>query len=245
MAFHSRLTVPFLLTLALMLVNCGDSGGPADGDGDDSTPPALAGVAALDETHVIVTFNEPVQRASAEHLPAYRIVEGTTPYAAGTESPGDTLLVLVAALTTVPETVALTTEPMEEVPYDFNVEGIKDVAGNTMVAAQTRGFTGTVAPDVTPPVLVYRSPGAGATGVVVSMPMGLQFSEPVYLYGLTWTSGSGPVLFDIETADNVRYTVRQQQPLAPGTQYTVEITGVQDYSSNFMTNVTWSFTTAE
>ncbi|HEX5131923.1 MAG TPA: Ig-like domain-containing protein, partial [Candidatus Krumholzibacteria bacterium] len=179
MSNHSR---PILIiaagSIALALLSCSDNGGPGDG-GNDETPPAVSSVTAIDLSHIDVTFNESVKRATAEFLPHYILTQQLPALAPGAMA-SDTLQIGNASLKSDQRTVALTTAtPMAAVPCNLSIVGVADLAGNSILTPIKKTFPGSTAADVTPPELVYRSPGPNATNVAISMPMGLQFSEPV------------------------------------------------------------------
>jgi hypothetical protein len=247
MAIHSR----FLLAVAVVALafaacdTANDDGGPNDGD-NDLTPPGLVSATAVDMWHVHVVFDERVQRTSAENLANYEI--NVSPGGMQAATGVVPLPIHSAVLLSDEKTVALTTDPMSIMQYELAVTGVTDLAGNSILAPVTKSFPGSTDLDTTPPQLVYRSPGPGATNVAVGMPMGLQFSEAVteasFMAGFSWTSGSGPVVFDAESPDNgVHVFVYQAQPLAYATTYTVRLEGIQDLSGNTMPTTSWTFRT--
>ncbi|HEX5133282.1 MAG TPA: Ig-like domain-containing protein [Candidatus Krumholzibacteria bacterium] len=229
------------LPLVLAIASCGsDSTSTAP---PDTTPPAVTSVTAVDLFHVDVTFNEAVQRASAEQSSNYII--RILPPAMAT----DTLTIAFATLGTDQRTVTLSTWAMGPAEYSIGIAGVKDASGNAIQTPVVTTFNGTDAADTTPPVLVDRSPTPGATGVGVGQPVTLRFSEVVDLTAggsdPEWvvTGGGGPVSFQTEQVGYAEFALVQDAPLAAGTQYTVTLNGVLDAGGNPMPGTSWSFTT--
>ena len=243
---HFKFGTLAMAALALAVLSCSDDGGPGDGS-TDTTPPAVTSVTAPDAGHIAVKFSESVQRASAENLPFYTIIESTPGYAPA--SPGDTLHLASASLMSDLRTVLLTTiSLMDTIAYDFSVKGVKDLAGNSILTPITKTFTGSNDPDLTPPALVARSPAPNAVNVPVGTQITMQFSEAVtaasFFMGFSCVSEAGPLEFLADSPDNgVHVIVYPQNLLSPGVKYNVKLEGIQDYSGNTMPTVTWSFTT--
>ncbi len=195
-----------------------------------------------------MVFDENVQRESAEMSCAYTIVEATPLAGVELESsgPGDPLAINGFALGSDQRTVTLTTGPMSNADYDISVTAVQDVSGNVMTAPIARSFAGSTAPDLTSPVLVYRSPGPNATNVALGAQIFLTFSEPIanFLDGFRLSSGADSVAFDADTNDSgIHVVVTPTVPLSPATQYTIAMLGIQDDAGNPMAAISWSFTT--
>ena len=244
------------LAIMLAIAACSDDSNPADnGGGGDTTPPTVSSVTPVDAFHIDVAFSENLGRESAEEEDNYVIIEQTvvlTPASPRdwSESPGDTLRVASASLSSDSRTVSLTTEgSMAAAPYELTVTGVADVSSNEIATPVVTAFTGTMDPDVTAPEIVFRSPNPGATGVGIGAPVTMQFSEPLnwssFTGGVTWeVTGSGAtVFFDVQYDGGAGYALSQLAPLANGTQYTVTLSGVEDLFGNIMTTTSWSFTT--
>ena len=231
-----------VVVFAMAIAGCSsDDDTPADTGGNtDTTAPSVSSVTPIDGNHIDVVFSENVTRTSAEQVGNYIIVEQATPLSFGGVVPGDTLVVDYAALDTDNRTVSLTTSPMVDAPYQAGVTGVSDVNGNRISTAQNTMFTGTTAPDVTAPTLVYRSPGPGATGVGLGQPVVIGFSELVDVESVTWTSTGGDVPFEVSNEDRV--VLQPEVALTGGTVYTVAIR-VNDQALNSSGDVMWSFTT--
>jgi methionine-rich copper-binding protein CopC len=245
---HSACARATLLALSIaFLAGCSDDDNPAGGGPADTTAPSVTSVTSIDANHIEVLFNENVQRGSAE-TPANYVVVEAAPLAASGGVPSDTLLIAGAALQSDQRTVSLTTGPMLSVDYDMSVDGVKDVSGNTIDTPVERSFTGSSDPDATAPELVYRSPAPNATNVALGTQIWLTFSEPVtfpsFIAGFTISDGGGSVPYVGDSDDNgIHIVVQPTSPLELGTQYTIELTGIQDETGNTMADATWTFTT--
>jgi Bacterial Ig-like domain len=236
---YSRLTAT---GFALALLITGITGCDDDDDTtgpNDTTPPSISDVTAVDANHIDVEFSETVRAASAEELSHYVILNPIVP--------SDSLLIVAAALQADKKTVSLATETQADVPYQLRVVGVEDEHGNEITTPAVRSFTGTTDPDVTEPALITSAPAANATDVPVGTTVSMTFTEPVtfssFSSGTTVSSTSGPVLYSADTDDGVHYTVVPVNPLQSGTQYTVTMTGIQDPAGNTMPTRTWVFTT--
>ena len=131
------------ITAALFaLVGCSsdDPAEPSDGD-----PPMIETVAAMAPNQVTITFNEPVEKASAENGDNYVIdLEAGNPVAHQRmkwEKPrpmpaaAAPLTVVSAVRQENERTVIVTTQGMDLFgQYDVQVSGVKDLAGNTIGA---------------------------------------------------------------------------------------------------------------
>jgi hypothetical protein len=254
MGFLHRLNKLGLLSFLLILMpaafGCSDSGSPP-GDGVDTDPPVVTGVAVIDMGHIEVEFDEAVDKNTAERRNHYTIVEqaAMSPLRRPL-SPGDTLDIGGAVLEPGGTKVMLTLwDMMSDVPYNIYVHGVRDVHGNGMTETQSRGFTGTTAQDNTPPELIARSPSAGQMGVGLSQSVIVQFSEELNqatLYsGFYWTGGGGSVNFTLDQMENSTYVFSPVQSLDLNTQYTVgfAMNTVIDWGGNYLAAASWTFRT--
>jgi hypothetical protein len=92
----------------------------------DGTPPNLLTAAYEDATHIVLTFDEPMSAASAQILSNYALSNGLS----------------VTAVEVSDNVVTLTVSPAmtSGQSYTLNVSGVKDLAGNAMVAG-SKSFT--------------------------------------------------------------------------------------------------------
>jgi hypothetical protein len=128
---------------------------------------------------------------------------------------------------------------------------IKDLAGNPLAPVSWSFSTAAPPPDTTPPTVLAVSPPNGAAGVGTATDIRVNFSEPIDSTTITsadftLTSADG-VVIDIVSYDHDTNTaiLHPSAPLADGTTYTAQITGVSDMAGNELADaVSWSFTTA-
>lgn len=245
----SRSAFLSVLFLSLALASCDDDG-TTPGVPADTTPPAVSSITPVDAGHIDVTFSENVTANTAELTRNYTIEEMVTPLREGAAAPGDTLRVGAASLGANNRTVTLSLiDFMDAVNYEMRIRDVSDAAGNEITSPIATSFTGTDAPDTTPPQIVSRAPAPGATGVGLSQGVTFDFSEPVVFStvesGATWavSGGGAAVPFQLATDGLTRYAMGPDVYLTGGTQYTVSLTGVEDYAGNVMPVTSWSFTT--
>jgi RHS repeat-associated protein len=134
--------------------------------------------------------------------------------------------------------------------YAFN--GMADLAGNTLSTAVTGvmgnfNFTTGTTSSTNGPQVTGISPSNGAT-VPINAQVAVAFNEaidPATLSGLTLTGPGGAVTAAATiTNGNQLAGLVPVVPLAPSTQYTVNVAGVKDISGNVLaTPVSSSFTT--
>lgn len=130
--------------------------------------------------------------------------------------------------------------------------GVKDLAGNAMVANFSCGFTTALAPDTTAPTVISTSPSCGATGVAINTQVAAIFSEamdPLTITGSTFTlTGPGttavPGTVAYAGTGNVA-TFTPTSLLAASTVFTITVTtGAHDLAGNALaSNFTCTFTT--
>ena len=135
--------LPFVMIAALMmaLLGCSSSSDPGDG-GDppgDTTAPTVTSAVATAVDRVEVTFNETVDKATAEDPANYLLVETAPSVVSGSKSwrkptpagPGDEISVTGASLRANGKTVDLVTNEMDAfAPYKVVVAGVADSKGN-------------------------------------------------------------------------------------------------------------------
>ncbi|MDD0858230.1 Ig-like domain-containing protein [Arthrobacter alpinus] len=125
--------------------------------------------------------------------------------------------------------------------YTATLSGIRDVAGNTMVAS-TWTFTTGPAPSVT-----ARTPVSGARSVSQTGNLTATFSEPVTgVSGTTFTLRLGTTAVAGVVTYNATTRVATLNPNATLTAdrtYTATLSGIRDVAGNTMVASTWTFTT--
>lgn len=240
-----------MIPLMAFIAGCGSDSSPSGGGGGDSTPPGVGSVTALDANHVQVTFSEAVDKATAEHSGNYVILETTPSQTSGALAPGDTTHVGSASLAGDGKTVTVATqESMQSLPYEMKVTGVKDLNGNKITTEVSANFAGSAAQDVTPPQIVQRTPGPGATNVGIGTSVVIQFDEPMaggsVESAFQWTWPGGIVSWQADQQSGTTYAFTSQQPLLNNTTYVVSVTGTAtDFAGNPLAGapINWSFTT--
>lgn len=121
--------------------------------------------------------------------------------------------------------------------YTVAVTGVQDISGNSMAASVSSSFmTGTGA-DLTPPTVVSVSPASGATGVLTSAVIQVQFSnriDPLTVTSTTFvvypTSTGQPIAGAIVVStDGLTATFTPTVALAASTSYSISPTiGIMD-----------------
>jgi len=250
----STLTILALIAAACLMafapIGCSDSDSPVDGGDPDTTPPGVVSVTALDATHLEVVYTEKVEENSAEDSDNYLFLEAL-PGAADRApvSPGDTLHVASVVLDNDGITAAVTLWSwMGNETYDFTITGVKDLSGNPIADGGSGSFTGTTAPDQTPPTVVSHVPAAGATDIPVGQSVAIEFSEAMdynsVAGAVSWTGGGGDVSYDFDADESHIYFLRPQEILQRNTTYTVTIDGgAMDIAGNHLAQTSWTFRT--
>ncbi|UCG50817.1 MAG: Ig-like domain-containing protein [Candidatus Latescibacterota bacterium] len=222
----------------------------------------VTSIIGVDAYHVEVTFDEALNKPSAERTDNYTIVEKApsptaTPQtdkesvtdAPRSASPGDTAWVATVVLQPGDKKVMITThEAMSDVPYDIYIKGIRDVHGNQLAGTSAGTFTGSSDPDLTPPEIVAREPGPGATGVGTSQSFIVHFSEPMDFSSVydafSWTNGGGNVPFTMDQDHANEFVFTPIQSLELNTNYTVAFSSAAyDWAGNPLAPTSWSFRT--
>ncbi|MDJ0377454.1 peroxidase family protein [Cryobacterium sp. PH31-L1] len=129
--------------------------------------------------------------------------------------------------------------------YTATLSGIRDVAGNTMVASSWTFITGPA------PTITAISPAAGATGVGRLVSPTATFSETISGFSATSVTVTRPGATIASTlsfnATTRVLTINPNATLLANTTYTVTITGgtgaVRDLAGNPVATRTWSYTT--
>lgn len=207
-----------------------------------TTPPRGEANVAVN-TAVTVSFSEPMD---ASFITTSTVLLATT--VGGTPVPGS----VTYNATTNTATFTPSTPLANGTGYTITVTtGVRDTAGNRLLADFTSGFT-TIA-DTTSPTVIARTPTA-ATGVSVSSTVTVTFSEnmnPATINGMTFnvktTTGGLPVAGTSSYNTATRMAIfTPAAPLAPGTSYTVTVTtGATDTTGNPLAGTfIFSFTTA-
>jgi len=219
----------------------------------DVTPPTVISTIPLDLATAVplnqvvsATFNEAMDPATINSTTFRLTGPGTTPVAG--------LIAYAAIGNTLTFTPAASLAPSTLFTATIT-NGVKDLAGNAMVADYVWTFTTGAAPDVIPPQLLSTIPLNGAEDVPLNQPVSATFTEamnPLSIttatFELTGPGGSlvaGTVSYD---AINFIATFTPTAPLIASTTYTAIVTsGATDLAGNPLGNTgapnPWSFIT--
>ncbi|HEU4929335.1 MAG TPA: Ig-like domain-containing protein [Candidatus Krumholzibacteria bacterium] len=239
---NRKLFVALAVAACVAYVACED-----DDDGTtgppvpDTFPPTVSAVQAIDVNHVEVTFNEALDRGTAENPDNYLIVTSG--------APEDTLTTVAVALKSGDRTVSITTSDMTNQTWVIFIDGVRDLEGNEIANPIERSFAGTDNVDTTDPSIAYTNPAHNAQDVLTNPLVKITFSEPIvfqtFLNGTTWSSGLGDVDFTANTEDSLHVTLTPTAVLQENTLYTIVMTGIQDPAGNEMSTEELRFTTTD
>ncbi len=207
----------------------------------DATPPSVTSVAPANgasnvsvSTTVRIVFSKPMNPSTVN--------------ASTISLSGAGVGVVSGAINYDPSSTSLTFSPTSAlqngIAYTITVStGATDAAGNPLAAPFTSTFTTSAAappPDITPPSVVSSTPVNGSTGVSITTPISITFSEPllpatvssstIFLSGPGGATVGGTVSYDNSSLSAV---FTPAASLQNGTSYTLNATtGVKDVAGN-------------
>ena len=212
--------------------------------GADSTPPTVLSVSPVAKAAGVATAAT-ASATFSKAMTAATLAGGFTLAAGGHP---------IAGTVTYAETTA-TFHPAAALPANTPVTatiaaGVKDLAGNALVASYAWTFTTGAVPDTTPPAVLSASPAGGATDVASSASISATFNEPMAastLTAATFTVAAGgqAIAGSVAYAGNTA-TFQPAAALPAGTVVAASITaGARDLEGNGLAaSYQWSFTTA-
>jgi hypothetical protein len=175
---------------------------------------------------------------------------------------GSTIQVTAGSTTEVPSSISFSPDytrvsivPEAPLPAStvitVTINGVTSEAG-VAVAKTTTTFTTAAQPDFTAPYVINSSVVYGQTNVPVNSPFSLQFSKPMDIGSLDVASIA---LYDYFTGQYIPVTISWSAdqttlflvptaPLAVGTHYYLQVSGLTDLDGNTQTGFTVYFTTA-
>lgn len=238
------------ILLSAFLSACGGGGGGAGGgpappvEPGDTTPPVVTAVIAdngatnvLVTTVVQATFSESVCNVGPA---TFQLKE-----ASGFAVPGVVTLVDNTAIFAPSANLHYRTTYVAKLTRE-----VTDMAGNALAAECSWSFTTGAPPDTTPPTVNSTTPPGGQTGVAVSTPVRVTFSEAVSNVGpatFQLRDGAGFGVPGIVTHSVNTATFTPSESLAYLTTYTATVTtGVTDLANNALAaDYSWSFATGD
>ncbi len=131
--------------------------------------------------------------------------------------------------------------------YLVSIAAAPDTMGLPLNGPSSFSFTTVSLADTVTPYIVSASPADGDTGVVVSAPVTVTFSEPVDTLSLRFTCSPDPGSWS-QTWSGAQTAVLGHAPFAIGTSYTFSVDSVADPAGNTLDtlaapNLPWSFAT--
>jgi len=215
----------------------------------DIAAPAVAQIDPVDgntevlvNSVVVVRFNEPVSGES--------VVSGSVAVSANATS-------VAGGLTLSDDMLSITFQPEDLLQgltdHEVTVQGIRDLAGNTMTGVFESGFRTSEFVDIVSPEILLASPQNGQTDVPVNTPLVIEFSEPVDPATLTDENFSvsdnitGQVVVgEIQVnAEGGIASFVPENPFAVGRRFSVFLgSGITDRAGNPLVTNFLQFTTA-
>lgn len=135
---------------------------------------------------------------------------------------------------------------------DISASAIADLSGNYVDAMNNEDwmFSTTALPDEAPPLINSLIPLPGATGVLESIIVTAEFSEPILIHAeliKLINDQEQEVPADVSVVDQTTLTLSPHQNLDPGNTYSIILSpgSVEDINHNVFEGLTseWSFTT--
>ncbi len=210
------------------------------GKAADTVAPNSVSATARTNTIVRLTFNEALDKASAETVANY-VIPGLTVSKAELKADSNGAMTIVD-LTTSAQTVGSV--------YKVTVTGVKDEAGNAIVApGLSATFAGkaadTTAPTISSATAAYNS-STGVTTVTVVFNEAVDKATAEDLTNYSFDKGLGyPVKAELSASDvNGKTVILTTNAQTPGTVYTLTVKNVKDLAGNAITSATKTFAAA-
>ena len=187
---------------------------------------------------VMVQFNEPVD---VDSLGGITLTANSVPVpVAFTLSNGNQTLVIQP------------TQPLATITaYTLNISGVSDLSGSTSSSSFTSSFTTSGEASVATPAVAAVTPASGATGVMTTTTVQVQFNNPMNAISLTPQTimlnvnggAAVPGVITVNPAGTIA-TFTPTNPLATSTTYTITIGyGAIDLTGRGFNYTQYSFTT--
>ena len=211
----------------------------------DTAAPAVLGISPASgttnvptNTVVVIQFNEPM---------ATSFINAGTFYLSDTQTgqnvPGTISFSADLTTATLVPSVPLSVGRQ----YNIYSNGARDLTGNSQ-PNYSASFTTAYAASTATPLVTGVDPTDGLTGVATNTVFKIQFNEPIQptsIGQVSVTTGGQPIeVAPAFSNGNQLLSLTPSALLLPGTQYTISVTGVQDYAGHTMaTAQTFTFTT--
>jgi len=141
---------------------------------EDTIQPIIKSVYAIDQSNIIVRFNEPLAEFDESKPQKYfEIVSETSP---------DMILNILSGYTNAldPSNINLTTEKQSAISYKLTAKNLFDRANNPLDSlANVAVFEGRIEPDTIRPTIAFRSIADSSTGLSLDQEIRFAFSEAI------------------------------------------------------------------
>jgi len=248
------------LSLLLIAFGCSDDDSTTNPPPADTTPPQIAVVNASNQYQIQLTFDEAVDRTTAEDSENYTVYDVTGGPSARAGGGSDRDIKLAPSATRGIQTVAqvldnrvlLTLEvsgAMTVEAFAIFVEGVKDLSGNAITTPDSTQFNGSDQADNTPPNLLTVTPAGSATNVGVGESMIARFDEPVDLssavQAFTFRTAGNLTAVSVLPMERNILLITPVQTMPGGTACTARFsTALTDWLGNAITaEEFWAFST--
>ena len=209
----------------------------------DTTAPQVMGVSPGDgfadvpiNAKVTILFDEPIQPLSIDQV----TLTGTGPVEVNRALlNANRLLILTPRVPLAANTL-----------HSLDINGVRDLAGNTLVSPITTSFTTGAEADLRSPTVTTVTPANTATGVPTTTTVEIRFSEPIdrnsvglsefQLLNPSFTPVAGTI---VVAADALSATFTPSSPLAPSGVHRPRAFNILDLAGNVITFFQSTFTT--
>lgn len=189
-----------------------------------TTPPEVLSAIAQSNTSVLVTFNQKLEKATAENVKYYSLTPD--------------LAITKAELQADESSVILTTDKQDGIEYEVEATNLRSKSSNKLINPDrsTATFNGIPEADITPPTVTDAFPNNSTTVVVL-------FSEAVTeeainptSYAITDPNGKKVLITEGNINKQGNKVTLSTTLLTEGVTYTVLVTGVEDIEGNVILN---------
>ena len=225
------------------------------GTGTDTTRPTITSRTPAPGATGVALSVSPTATFSEAMNPATITSSTFTLQKQGAPSPVAASVSYSATTATLDPTANLDPSSTYTLTVKGGASGVRDVAGNTLLADVTWTFTTLAGSDTTPPTITSRTPAPGATGVALSVSPTATFSEamnPATITSSTFTLQKQGAPSPVAASVSYSATTATLDPTAnldPSSTYTLTVkggaSGVKDVAGNpLAADVAWTFATS-
>ncbi len=194
-------------------------------NGVDLTPPQVLSALASSANSISVTFSEKITQASAQNISNYSLSGGITVNSASLSSNETSAVLSTSAL---PSGTAVT----------LTVNGIKDLAGNTISSNNSASFT------YTNPSADVTAPSLQSASLENVSQLKITFSEPVTSVSAgnasNYSINNGITVSSVSVVNSTEVVLNTSNHTDG--QYIVTVSGISDAAGNIMSSATKQYT---